>query len=271
MLRSETLTSVCLTIGATSLLAWWFAQQDQALRWSSHTSGYILLAAIVFLTLFHLRKKLHVLPIGSVAMWLRCHLCVGWGSLFVFFAHIDFHVPNGRLEGMLAGLYVIVVASGIYGLYLTKTMPRRLSQMTDEVILERIPAQQRQLARQAARIARDSIRATTSTALAEFYASRLHTYFEGSRGLVYAALPNSSRRRRLLRELAAFQQYCSATERTWSDHLFSLIRRRDDLDYQHALQFKLRIWLFAHIGLTYSLLIVSLFHAVLALAFHGRN
>ena len=47
----------------------------------------------------------------------------------------------------------------------------------------------------------------------------------------------------------------------------SLIRGKDDLDHQDALQGTLKYWLFIHIPLTYSLLILSLVHALLASAY----
>jgi hypothetical protein len=47
------------------------------------------------------------------------------------------------------------------------------------------------------------------------------------------------------------------------------VRQKDGLDYHHALQLTLKLWLFVHIPLTYSLLIFSLVHLVLVYAFAG--
>jgi hypothetical protein len=41
------------------------------------------------------------------------------------------------------------------------------------------------------------------------------------------------------------------------------------LDYHQSLQFTLKIWLFVHLPLTYSLMIFTLLHIVLVLAFSG--
>ena len=48
-----------------------------------------------------------------------------------------------------------------------------------------------------------------------------------------------------------------------------LVRQKDGLDYHHSLQLTLKLWLFAHIPLTYSLLIFSVVHVVLVYAFSG--
>jgi len=42
---------------------------------------------------------------------------------------------------------------------------------------------------------------------------------------------------------------------------------KNNLDYQHALQMVLKGWLFVHIPLTYSLIVVAAVHGVLAYAF----
>jgi hypothetical protein len=51
--------------------------------------------------------------------------------------------------------------------------------------------------------------------------------------------------------------------------LFSLVRRKDDLDFHDARQKILKLWLFGHIGLTYALVLLALVHGLLAHAFGG--
>ena len=61
----------------------------------------------------------------------------------------------------------------------------------------------------------------------------------------------------------------SNAERKTAEELFSLVRRRDDLDYHEALQWRLRVWLFAHVALTYPLLLAAGLHAWTAHVFYG--
>ena len=47
------------------------------------------------------------------------------------------------------------------------------------------------------------------------------------------------------------------------------LRRKDDLDFHEARQKLLKMWLFAHIGMTYTLVVLALLHGLLAIAFRG--
>jgi hypothetical protein len=53
------------------------------------------------------------------------------------------------------------------------------------------------------------------------------------------------------------------------DKLADLVERKHLLDYQYALQLTLRLWLFAHIPLSYSLLILSVAHIIVVHSFSG--
>jgi hypothetical protein len=78
-------------------------------------------------------------------------------------------------------------------------------------------------------------------------------------------------RKRLLAELTGATRYLSDDERKTAEELFALVRRRDDLDYHEALQWRLRAWLFVHIALTYPLLTAAALHAWLAHVFYGGS
>jgi hypothetical protein len=65
------------------------------------------------------------------------------------------------------------------------------------------------------------------------------------------------------------RRYLSDDEQTGCERLFTLVRRKDDLDFHDARQKTLKLWLFVHIGLTYALILLATLHAVLAHAFHG--
>ncbi|HEX3599041.1 MAG TPA: hypothetical protein VHU84_02800, partial [Lacipirellulaceae bacterium] len=77
--------------GATMVvvaLVWlWVRALEKRLMPSSYSTGYILLAALLFLALYNLRKKLPSLPLGNSATWLQWHLYVGIGSVGVFAMH----------------------------------------------------------------------------------------------------------------------------------------------------------------------------------------
>ena len=81
--------------------------------------------------------------------------------------------------------------------------------------------------------------------------------------------PTSALRRSLMREMQDLRRYLSEPEQAGCERLFTLVRRKDDLDFHDARQRALKLWLFGHIGLTYALLLLAVLHAVLAHAFAG--
>jgi hypothetical protein len=249
---------------------WWLARaQDRNLDPSAFTTGYLLLASIVFLALYNVRKKLAFLPLGSSTAWLQWHLYVGIGTVGVFTLHAGTAWPHGILDATLAAVYLLTVTSGLAGLYLTRTIPAQLARVGDEIIYERIPALRLHVRQEAGEVLLDSVTASGATTLAEFYTARLYDFFGRSRGWRYMARPTSARRRALMREMQDLRRYLSEQELAGCERLFALVRRKDDLDFHEARQKVLKLWLFVHIGLTYALVMLAVLHGLLAHAFHG--
>jgi hypothetical protein len=97
----------------------------------------------------------------------------------------------------------------------------------------------------------------------------LYDFFARPRRLSYQLRPTSAARRELLGEMQNVRRYLSDQEQGACEELFALVRRKDDLDFHEARQKLLKVWLFAHIGLTYALVLLALLHAVMAHAFGG--
>jgi hypothetical protein len=259
--------------GATLIvvaLVWlWTAALDKRLTASSFTTGHLLIAAVLFLALYNLRKKLPFLPLGSSAAWLQGHIYVGLGSVGVFLLHAGFHVPTGVLDITLYATYALTVLSGIAGLYLTRTIPAQLARVGEEVLYERIPALHRHVQQQAGETVLQSVTASGATTLADFYVTRLYDFFGQRRGLSYILRPTTALRRSLMAEMQNLRRYLCEPELAACERLFALVRRKDDLDFHAARQGLLKGWLFVHIGLTYGLVALALVHGLVALAFRG--
>lgn len=251
---------------------WVYARRlDGRLHSSSFFTGWVLLTALVFLAAFSLRKKLPAPPLGSAAAWLQLHIYTGVGSAGLFLMHVGWRWPGGWFEGTLAALYAATFASGLVGLYWTRTLPRRLSRLGEEVIYERIAAMRGQLRDRAQAAVLTGVRSGGATTLGEFYNARLQDFFSRHRGWGYRLRPTLVLRKQLLAELTDVTRYLSDDERKTAEELFALVRRRDDLDYHEALQWRLKAWLFVHIALTYPLLMAAALHAWLAHLFYGGS
>ncbi len=266
---SRRLQSVALTIVVLACVAYWTHWQGSVFEHSAFGTGYLLLAAILFLTLYNLRKKMPIPLWVTSTDWLQAHIYVGFSSAVFFGLHIGWRIPDGFIEGTLAGLYLATFVSGLVGLYWTRTIPHKLARVSEEVIFERIPRLRSRLRAKAEQAVLTTVRSAGVTTLGEFYGNRLQDFFENSRGLRYFLRPTSRLRKSLLAELTEVSRYLSEPERQASELLFALIRKRDDLDFHAALQWRLKMWLFVHIGLTYPLIIVASLHGLLAHLFDG--
>jgi hypothetical protein len=250
--------------------AWlWAAYLENSLRSSSFFTGWLLLGTIGLLASFQWRKKLPAPPLGTTAAWMQLHIYVGIATAGLYAMHTSLRWPDGALEGILAALYTATFASGIVGLYWTRTIPRRLSRVGEEVIYERIAMLRGTMRERAQAAILAAVRSSGGATLGEFYDARLHDYFSRRRGWGYRLWPTSTLRKSLMGGMNEATRYLSDAERKAAEELFALVRSRDDLDYHEALQWRLRIWLFVHIGLTYPLLVAAGLHAWLAHVYHG--
>lgn len=256
----------CLLAAAT--LAAFSAQQTWAgaeSRWAFMT-GWILFAVMVLLTGYNWFKKIPYLPLGRSEIWLEFHLYAGAFTGALFLLHVRGRWPTGWFEIVLTVLYAIVMVSGVLGIIISRGWPKRLTARGGEVPFERIPIIRRELREQAEALALNSVAESKSATIAEFYTRRLHPFFSGPQNflshLVEVRLPLNS----LLADLNDLNRFLNETERKVTAQLVELVRRKDGLDYQHALQLTLRLWLFIHIPVTYSLMFWAIAHIMLV---HG--
>jgi hypothetical protein len=233
----------------------------------AYLTGWVLFGAMVLLAVYNARKKLPFLPLGKSETWLQIHVYAGFFAVVLFLIHINFRIPTGWFEGVLAWLYALVTASGIAGLVLSRVVPRRLTTRGGEVIYEKIPGLRHKLRLQAEALALGA--EARSPALADFYGQRLVLFFSGSQNFWRHLLESRRPVNALLLQLEDLRRYLSEPERLKLEQLSQLVRQKDGLDYHYALQTALKLWLFVHLPLTYSLMIFSLVHIVLVFAFSG--
>jgi hypothetical protein len=267
--KRRRIRNVGLTLMALAAIWLWMRALDRRLSPSAFASGYLMLAAVLFLALYNVRKKLPFLPLGNSAAWLQWHIYAGLGSLGLFALHAGVRWPTGALNSTLAAFYLMTAASGIIGLYLTRTIPAQLSRVGIEVIFERVPTLKHQVRQQAGQLVLEAVATSGTTTLADFYTARLYEFFHRPRGSRYFFRPTTALRRSLMHELQDFRRYLSDNEQAACERLFALVRRKDDLDFHEARQKLLKTWLFVHIGLTYGLVVLAVLHGLLALAFRG--
>ncbi len=240
-----------------------------ALRDASFLSGWLLIVGMGLLAIFNARKKLPFLPLINASVWLQVHIYTGWLVIALFLLHTSFAWPNGSLEIALWLLFVMVAGSGVLGLALSRIIPHRLGRDGERIIFERIPVFRGALAREVEELAMRSVTGTKSNTIAQYYVTHLQSYFHGPRNFIGHVTGSSGALPRMCREIKSLERYLNKEGREILDEIEGRVIAKDNLDHQYALQRLLKGWLFVHIPLTYSLLLVAVAHAVLVYAFGG--
>ncbi len=227
-------------------------------------SGLLLFGFILFLAAYNGRKRITFLPLGKSSTWLQFHLYSGYLCIVLFLIHVGFRTPHGGLETLLAIVFGLVAGSGIVGAILSRMIPRRLTQRAGTIIFETIPLLRRELKDSVDALILNSIELTGKTTIADFYAYRLASFFVGPRNFWSHVQGSERHLSRTYANLMGLKRYLSHDELTVVERLADKVREKDNLDFQYSLQLLLKYWLFIHIPLTFSLIIIGLFHGIYA-------
>ncbi len=256
---------------AVLLFSWFlFAVLETSIQATSFWTGWLLFFLVTSLALFNGRKKLPFLPLGTAANWMQYHIYAGFFSIVVFVAHTGVGMPSGALETSLSLLFVLIALSGVLGLILSRIIPVGLTTRGEPVLFERIPALRAGLQVEVEDLVVACARDHQTTTISDFYTNRLEPFFRAPSNLAYHLLGSARPIRELEREIAAMDRYLNDGERSVLAEIRELAQLKDDLDYQWARQLVLKGWLFIHIPLTFSLLVVVLLHIFVVYGFRGN-
>lgn len=232
-------------------------------------SGYMLLASCLGLTFLSLRKRLLILPLGSVAIWQQMHHYLGLFAVASYLMHAGLAI-QGIFEIALAILFWIISLSGILGWYINYSTPKRMVAAGPAVLRDDIVHLRRQLAERAYLIALNAAGKLESATLAEHYLQCLQLFFRQRRSLAYCLVPNGRQRRELLHDLDQMVRYLGPEGRSSQATLCQLVREKDDLDFQWAMQNRLRGWVIVHVSLVWSFFFLVAGHVYWVHRFHGN-
>ena len=240
-----------------------------SLRDPRYLTGWILFAVMIALALYGVRKKLPFLPLGTVAGWRAFHVLAGWLGIALFLLHVGFRLPQGALEISLAAMYLVVAVSGVAGLMISRIFAKRLTTHGDEVIHERIPVFLKLLRDECDDRIEQSVAESGSTTVADFYTSRVRPFIDRPRNLAEHVFGWNRARYTMRGDFDLVRRYLNADEEKALDWLFERVREKNQLDYAYALQGTLKGWLFFHVPLTCTMLLLSVVHVILVHAFSG--
>ncbi len=232
------------------------------------SSGYMLFGASLGLMLLSMRKRLLVLPLGAVAIWQQVHQYLGMFAVASYLMHAGLAV-HGVFEITLSILFWTISLSGILGWFINYSTPKRMAAAGPAVLRDDIGLIQRQISERAYTIALRAAGKLESATLAEHYVQRLQSFFQGRRSLAYCLVPNGRQRREILHDLDQMVRYLGPDGRSSQTTLSQLVREKDDLDFQWAMQNRLRGWVILHVALVWSFFILVACHVYMVHRFHG--
>lgn len=260
-------------ISFTSILivVFWLIHQWETDRLGapSLVTGLTLLTCLVLLMLLGLRRRLPFWPLGNVSTWTQIHLYMGLFTTAIYVMHVPALIADGIFESFLSIVFLMVTASGLYGLYASRTLPKKLTAVEGQHRFDQVAWGRNQIASAAEQACDQITQSSAKEVLESFYQQTLSPFFVSRPSFAYVIAPSGHRRRRLLGDLKALDRYLEDDGRRVAGQLAALVRRRDDLDYQFALQLRLRCWVVFHSLMSIVLIAAAFVHAAVALRFVG--
>lgn len=249
----------------------WYAFKIVALslQVQQYYSGWLVAGLIVVLLLFYVKKKLSTLPLGRNASWAQWHYYCGLFLIAAFAIHVEFTIPDGYVERILAGLLAIVVGVGLGGVVINRVFARRLAFLSEEIIYERIPDHLQALREKLEAELAKTVEESNSTTLSNYYTGNLARYFSGNRERLSHIFGSRRPHIERLNDLELQMRYLNQREAAFAMTLADYLEQKNTLDTHYALQGALKFWGVLHAPVGLVLLFMVFVHIVLVYAFRG--
>ncbi|HSR51561.1 MAG TPA: hypothetical protein VLV83_12090 [Acidobacteriota bacterium] len=193
---------------------------------------------------------------GAAHHWLHFHTYGGLLFLLLVLMHTGFRFPNGVLAWVMWVLSIWIVASGLAGLGVQRWIPRLLtSGLGTEANYERIPELVESLRQQA-----DSLAEQADPAIRGLYKSTLRDLMAAPRTRPIFFLDITGGIQSKLRQADHLRGFLDSKDLDDLDRLVELYKTKTDLDAHWTLQKALRWWLYAHVPVSLTLIVLVGFH-----------
>ena len=238
--------------------------------------GVLALAIFVFAAALGLRRKQRQWPLGNAQWWLRAHLWLSALTLPLVLLHCGFRSGGWHTSGLMI-LYIVVMASGFFGLFLQQILPRYMRErLPREVVFEAIPYLRRKLAGSAVEM-KDELEQVRSESSGTSAPNEVRSPESLARFLEKECIPylssKNGRNHRLCREDAARCAFAALrlnVAPVWKPDVERLQKMCDErrmMDSQARLHHLLHGWLLVHVPASLALLVATSWHAIAAMTF----
>ena len=249
---------------ALFFLAQWTNQAELQLGFPSIVTGWFLFSVLVALALLNFRKKLSSLPLANCSSWLNLHLPGGFLAMGIFWLHTGSPWPLGIYEKFLAFLFYMTILTGILGLVIQRSFPRRLTQSGVEYVFERIPMEIVEFQKQARELLLTCARETRRDTLGTQFLEHLDWYFQRPRFFLNHVLGGKKSETWILQQCSTIEGVLNPQEKTYLQKLFTLANAKKNIDLHFALQSVLKGWVMFHLPLAAALMTLAVWHILVA-------
>jgi hypothetical protein len=258
--------------GGLFWLVWIYAN---GLRDPRYLDGWVLAGGMSLQLSFHIAIKTASLSPKSAVRWRKFHIFVGYLLIAAFISHSDFTLPDTGFEWALWAGFVLVTLSGIFGTYLAWSL--RVKHAIDERIgYDRIPSRRAELARDINAAVARTDQAPIAIALPtppydawimDLYTTHLRDFFQGQRNFAAHLIGSQRPLKRLTDEIDDLSSYVDRQSQEKLAFIKNLVVEKDRLDFARVYLGLTKGWLFVHVPLTYSLMVLTVLHILVVYAF----
>ncbi len=230
-------------------------------------TGIALFALVLVLTFFNARKKLPFIPLLRGATWLQFHIYTGFFTVLIYFFHTSFRWPAGIFEMLVALAFWIVCISGFVGIFLSRGLPGKMTKSGESLLYERIPIFREKIQSEITALLLHSEETFNSSTLPDFYQEHARSFIERKPGWLMPFKSADPQYENVSTQLKDIERYLSDDELDVAIELGDWLDTKRNLDLQFTTQRLLKRWLFVHIPITYSLILLGIAHAFIAVSY----
>ena len=271
---------VSLLISALAIAAYWINDPQEPPNGGTplgYTLGTIGALMILWFTFLGVRKRRYSSTMGTVQGWLSAHVYLGIALIVIVLLHTGFQF-GANVHTLAFALMVLVVASGLYGVFIYVRYPERLSENRDGANRSELHDQLGDIDRRSKRISE-----TLPQEFQELVTSGISRTLLG--GSVWARLRGKDQSQIVLQRGGGSEVVANAGQEAALDWLAEQQSRSSDPEVAAAigelsalirnkrrllkrltedmrLQATIEVWLYAHVPLTAGLLIALVVHII---------
>lgn len=256
-------------------LFWLVWIYGNGLRDPRYLDGWMLIGGMGLQLYFHIAIKRGRLLPKSAKRWQKIHIFVGYLLIAVFISHSDFSLPDTAFEWLLWASFTLVSLSGILGTYLTWSLQAKHG-LSESVSFDRIPERRAELAQEVYALVNETDPVPTLIALPapphdawimDLYAAHLRDFLNGPRNATAHLIGSKRPLQRLTDEIDNLSRYVDAQSQKKLAAIREMVIEKDRLDFARVYFGLTKGWLFVHVPVTYSLVVLTVVHVLVVYAY----